>query len=134
MSKFTTITDKALDLVSQVGSNIKDVVPSASKLMQTGVVLGAAKTGGKVAIAFVRRNPVIAVAAALGMGVMAYAANRKRKHEQAGKPIEGRSKRVEARRVGSGAKRASASTTTAAAARNKPRARKSTSTTPSSDE
>lgn len=131
MSKFTTITDKAMDLVSQVGSNMKDVVPSATKLMQTGVALGAAKTGGKVAIAFVRRNPVVAVAAALGMGVMAYAANRKRKQEAAGKPIEGRSKRVEARRVGSGAKRSSSTGTTAA---RKPRARKSTSTTPTADE
>jgi len=129
MSKFTTITDKAMDLVSQVGSNMKDVVPSASKLMQTGVALGAAKTGGKVAIAFVRRNPLIAVAAALGMGVMAYAANRKRKQEDAGQPIEGRSKRVEARRVSSGSKRGGAGT-----AARQPRARKNTSTTPSADE
>ena len=129
MSKFTTITDKALDLVSQVGSNMKVAMPSASKLMQTGVALGAAKTGGKVAIAFVRRNPLIAVAAALGMGVMAYAANRKRKQEQPGQPIEGRSRRVEARRVNSGGKRGGASTASRA-----PRARKTTSTTPTADE
>lgn len=128
MSKFNVITDKALDLVGQAGSSFKHVVPSASKMLQTGVALGAVKTGGRVALSFVRRNPLVSIAAALGVGAVAYAANRKRKQE-AGAPIEGRSRRVEAKRVGNATKRDGSSGTTA----RKPRARKSTDTGASAD-
>ena len=110
MSRFTLITDKALQLVEQVGANVKHIVPSAGKLMQTGMALGAAKTGGRVAVAFVRRNPVVAVTAALGMGILAYAASRKGKQQDAAAPIEGRSKRVEAQRVSGGARRSGTAT------------------------
>jgi hypothetical protein len=41
----------------------------------------------------------VAVAAALGVGVLAYAAHRKRKRDEANAPIEGRSKRIEPKRV-----------------------------------
>ena len=83
MNKLTTITDRAMDLVTQASSSLKHVGPSASKLLQTGAALGAVKTGGRVAVKLVRRNPVVAVAAALGVGVLAYAAHRKRKRDQA---------------------------------------------------
>ena len=87
--------------------------------------MGAVKTGGRVAVKFVRRNPVVAVAAALGVGVLAYAAHRKRKQEALNAPIEGRSKRIEAKRVnGTGKARKTATTRT-------PRARKTT--TPSAE-
>lgn len=120
MSKLTIITDRAMDLVSQAGTSLKQVGPSASKLLQTGAAMGAVKTGGRVAVKFIRRNPVVTVAAALGIGVLAYAAHRKRKRDEANAPIEGRSKRVEAKRVnGTGKTRSS---TTARA----PRARKPT--------
>ena len=99
MSKLTTITDRAMDLVSQAGTSLKHVGPSATKLLQTGAAMGAVKTGGRVAVKFVRRNPVVAVAAALGVGVLAYAAHRKRKRDEAHAPIEGRSKRIEPKRV-----------------------------------
>ena len=99
MSKLTTITDRAMDLVSQAGTSLKHVGPSATKLLQTGAAMGAVKTGGRVAVKFVRRNPVVAVAAALGVGVLAYAAHRKRKRDEANAPIEGRSKRIEPKRV-----------------------------------
>ena len=122
MSKFTTITDRAMDLVSQAGTNLKHVGPGASKLLQTGAALGAVKTGGRVAAKFVRRNPVVAVAAALGVGVLAYAAHRKRRQEALNAPIEGKSKRIEAKRVnGTGKTRKTATASTRA-----PRARKST--------
>ncbi len=119
MSK-TTITDRALELLSQAGDSMKHVGPGASKLMQTGVALGAMRTGSKLAIGLVRRNPVMAVAAAVGVGVMAYAAKRKRDQE-AGAPLEGRSKRVEAKRVTGTTKR---STGPSKAAARKPRARR----------
>ncbi len=99
MSKITTITDRAMDLVSQAGSSLKHVGPSATKLLQTGAAMGAVKTGGRVAVKFARRNPVVAAAAALGVGVLAYAAYRKKQKADANVPIEGRSKRVEAKRV-----------------------------------
>ena len=127
MSKLTLITDRALDLVSQAGSGLKQVGPSASKLLLTGAAVGAVKTGGRVAVKFVRRNPVIAVAAALGVGVLAYAAHRKRKQDALNAPIEGRSRRIEAKRVNGTGK---ARKTTAASTR-APRARKST--TPSAE-
>ena len=127
MSKLTTITDRAMDLVSQAGTSLKHVGPGASKLLQTGAALGAVKTGGRVAAKFVRKNPVVAVAAALGVGVLAYAAHRKRKLEALNAPIEGKSKRIEAKRVnGSGKTRK-----TATASKRAPRARKST--TPSTE-
>lgn len=120
MSKLTTITDRAMDLVSQAGTSLKHVGPSATKLLQTGAAMGAVKTGGRVAVKFVRRNPVIAVAAALGVGVLAYAAHRKRKRDEANAPIEGRSKRIEAKRVnGTGKARKSTASVTRT-----PRARK----------
>ena len=99
MSKITTITDRAMDLVSQAGSSLKHVGPSATKLLQTGAAMGAVKTGGRVAVKFARRNPVVAAAAALGVGVLAYAAYRKKQKADANVPIEGRSKRVEDKRV-----------------------------------
>lgn len=107
MSRLTIITDRALELASHAGNSFRQVVPSADKLLQTGAALGAVKTGAKVARSFVRRNPVIAIAAAAGVGLLAYAAYRKRKHDHAHAPIEGKSKRVEARRV-NGANRSAA--------------------------
>ena len=118
MSRLTVITDRALELATQAGTSLKQAVPSADKLLQTGAALGAVKTGGKVAVAFVRRNPVVAVAAALGVGVLAYAAHRKRKREEQNAPIEGKSKRVEAKRVNGTGKR---SATTARKPRTTPR-------------
>lgn len=106
MSKLTIITDRALELVNQAGSNIrhagsslKHAVPNAGDLLQTGAAIGVAKTGAKTAMKFVRRNPVVAVAAAAGVGLLAYAAYRKRKRDAANAPIEGKARRVEARKV-----------------------------------
>ena len=127
MSKLTIITDRALELVSQAGANLKQVGPGASKLLQTGAALGAVKTGGRAAVKFVRRNPVVAVAAALGVGVLAYAAYRKRRQDESNAPIEGRSRRIEAKRAdGTGRARKTATAPTRAR-----RARKST--TPSAE-
>lgn len=119
MSRLTIITDRAMELASQAGSSLKSAVPSADKLLQTGAALGAVKTGGKLAVGFVRRNPVVSIAAALGVGVLAYAAYRKRKRDAVNAPIEGRSKRIEAKRVNGTGKTRSSTTTTRV-----PRARK----------
>ena len=99
MSKLTTITDRAMELASQAGTSLKHAVPSADKLLQTGAALGVAKTGGKLAVNFVRRNPAVAVATGIGVGLLALVAYRKRKQGQATGAIEGKSRRVEARKV-----------------------------------
>jgi ElaB/YqjD/DUF883 family membrane-anchored ribosome-binding protein len=98
MSRLTIITDRALELASQAGSSLKQVVPSTDKLLQTGVALGAVKTGAKVARGFVRRNPAVAIAAAAGVGLLAFLAYHKRRQDAAHAPIEGKSRRVEARK------------------------------------
>ena len=111
MGRITRITDRALELANQAGTSLKQLSPDADKLLKTGAALGVAKTGGKAALGFARRNPVIAVAAAVGVGVLAYAANRKRKLAALNAPIEGKSKRVEAKRVNGTGKRAGTTTT-----------------------
>lgn len=110
MSKLTIITDRAMDLVSQAGSNLRHAMPDADKLLQTGAALGAIKAGSKVAGNFVRRNPAVVVAAAVGVGVLAYVAYRKRKKQGLDAPIDGKSRRIEAKRVnGNGARTSRAS-------------------------
>ena len=99
MSKFTIITDRAIDFVSQAGANIKHAMPDADKLLQTGAALGAIKAGSRVASGFVRRNPAMVVAAAVGVGVLAYVAYRRRKKAGLDAPIDGKSTRIQARRI-----------------------------------
>ncbi len=105
MSRLTIITDRALELVNQAGDGLKGAMPGAGKLLQTGAALGAVKTGGKVATRFVRRNPAVAVAAAAGLGLLAYAAYRKRTQTEQD-ALEGKSRRIEARKGNSQARRA----------------------------
>ncbi|WP_411833517.1 hypothetical protein [Pseudoxanthomonas mexicana] len=108
MNKLTHLTDRAMSMASHAGSGLKHaVVPNAQKLLQTGAALGAAKTGLKVARGFIRRNPAVAVAAAAGAGLLAYAVYRKRKKDQQHAPIEGDARRIETRK-GNGAARRSA--------------------------
>ena len=111
MTKLTSIPERALDLASLVGDNLRNVgdnlrhsVPSmtqsAGEWLQTGVKLGALKSGARVAGGFVRRNPVLVAAAVAGAGLLWYAAKRRaqRVAEQDEHAIEGASRRVEARR------------------------------------
>ncbi len=113
----STLPGRALKLASQLGDGIRDVVPDkAIGWVETGAALGALKTGSKVATKFVRRNPIITIAAAAGAGLLLYAAKRRALKTQDG-AIEGRSKRIEAKRASpaanasAGAKRARKTTT-----------------------
>ncbi len=102
MGKFDSYGGKVMDLVGQVGDNIRDALPdTAGKWLQTGAALGVAKTGSKAVGGFIRRNPAVAVAAAIGAGVVWYAVHRQRKKQLAegGQVIEGKSRRVEARKA-----------------------------------
>jgi lysozyme family protein len=98
MSTIERLPGRALELATQVGEGIKSRVPDrALQWVETGAAIGAVKTGAKVATKFVRRNPAVAVAAIAGAGLLWYAARRRAKQAEEG-PIEGRSRRVEARR------------------------------------
>ena len=101
MSRLDSISGKVMDLVGQVGDSVRTTLPdTAGKWLQTGAALGAAKTGTKVVGSLIRRNPAVAVATAIGAGVALFAVNRYRKKQQAkGGVIEGKAKRVEARRA-----------------------------------
>ena len=106
MSKLTVITDRALeraleiagnagDGLRQAGNNLRQVAPHAGEWLKTGAAVGAVKTGGKVAGKFVKRNPAVAVVAAVaGLGLLGYAVYRKRKNAQDSGTIEGSAKRI----------------------------------------
>ncbi len=106
MNTLSTLPERALQLATQVGDGIKDRVPDkAIKWIETGAALGVLKTGSRVATKFVRRNPVVAVAAAAGAGLLWYAARRKARQAQDGAAIDGSATRIEARRAGTAGKR-----------------------------
>ena len=127
MTKLTSLPERALDLASLLGDNLRNVgdnlrhsVPSmtqhAGQWLDAGAKLGALKGGARVAGGFVRRNPVLIAAAVAGAGLLWYAAKRRARQAEdelnGQEAIEGSSRRVEARR-GSG-RRASAPGRTAA--------------------
>lgn len=98
-TKLNDLSSKARDLATQVSEGLRDRVPDkAIKWIETGAALGAVKTGGRVAVKFVRRNPVMAVAAAAGAGLLWYAAKRRAAQAEQ-RPIEGSATRVDARRI-----------------------------------
>lgn len=98
MRTLDTFSGKVLELAGQVGDSLKNAIPAgAGKWLQTGAALGMAKTGSRVAGKFIRRNPVMAVAAAAGAGLLWYAARRQARKAQNG-AIEGKATRIEAKR------------------------------------
>ncbi len=100
MNKLDLLPERALDLASQAGDAIRTLGPKASTLLSTGAKLGALKSGAKVGLMVVRRNPVIAVASLAGAGLLWYAARRRaeRARNGEGSTIEGSSRRIEAKK------------------------------------
>jgi len=99
MSRLESLSGRALDLAGSVGDTLRDRVPDrAIKWIETGAALGALKAGSRVATKFVRRNPAVAVAGAVGAGLLLYAVRRQQRksREQA---IEGKATRVEAKKA-----------------------------------
>lgn len=94
MSRFSSLPERALQMAMLA------VPQGASKMLQTGVALGALKTGTRVASSMIRRNPAMAAAAAAGAGVLWYLARRQARRAENG-PIDSTSTRVEARRAAS---------------------------------
>lgn len=101
MSRLDSLPERALELVSQVGDNLRHAVPDgAGKWLDAGVKLGAVKTGARLAGKFVRRNPAAFAAAAAGAGLLWLAARHRAKKAEAGNEGNGssRTKRVDAKR------------------------------------
>ncbi len=96
MSKFEELSDKAMSLVGQAGDSLRHALPStAENWMKTGMAVGVARTGAKVGVGFLRRNPAIVAASAIGVGLVWVAARQYRKKKANG-TIEGTSRRIEA--------------------------------------
>jgi hypothetical protein len=110
MNRIESISERALELASSVGDNVRHALPRAGQLLDAGAKLGVLKSGARVAGTFVRRNPVMIAAAVAGAGLLWYAAHRRAKRAEQGDhaergAIEGSARRVEAKR-GNGARRA----------------------------
>jgi hypothetical protein len=100
MGKLESLTGRALEIAGSVGDTIRDRVPDrAIQWVETGAALGALKTGGRAATKFVRRNPAVAIAGAVGAGLLLYAVRRQQKKRAQGGAIEGKSTRIEARKA-----------------------------------
>lgn len=103
MNRIETISERALELASSVGSNVRHALPRAGELLDAGAKLAVLKKGARVAGGFVRRNPVIVAAAVAGAGLLWYAARRRAKRAERGdsedrEAIEGSARRVDAKR------------------------------------
>ena len=112
MNRIESISERALELASSVGDNMRHALPRAGQLLDAGAKLGVVKTGARVAATFARRNPAVIAAAVAGAGLLWYAARRRAKRAEQGngkgETIEGSARRVEAKR-GDGARRSRSS-------------------------
>jgi len=97
MSRFDRISDRAIGLAGDVGDRLRHAIPEdmgqrlrgalpsrAGGLLETGVALGAMRTGAKVAGGFARRHPAALAAAVAGAGLLWYAARRRKQRQSAG--------------------------------------------------
>lgn len=100
MTKLDMIPERALLLASQVGDNLRQVVPpNAGKWLDAGIKIGALKTSTRLAGKAVLRHPGAVVAVAAGAGALWYLARRRAKQAENGSGDgTSRSTRVEAKR------------------------------------
>lgn len=91
--------ERTLQRLRQLGDELRELVPERARpWIETGAALGALRTGTRVAAGLARRNPLLAVAAAAGAGLLLYAARRQALKARDG-ATAGRSRRIKARRV-----------------------------------
>lgn len=111
MSRFDRISDRALDFAGDVGDRIRHAIPDdmgqrirgalpsrAGGLLETGVALGAMRTGAKAAGGFARRHPAVLAATVAGAGLLWYASHRRRKQQaqaRSGQVHEGSARRLD---------------------------------------
>ena len=109
MSRFDRISDRALDFAGGVGDRVRHAIPTdmgdrlrgalpsrAGGLLETGVALGAMRSGAKVAGGFARRHPAVLAATVAGAGLLWYAAQRRKKQQaRHGSTYEGSARRLD---------------------------------------
>lgn len=109
MTRFDRISDRALDFAGDVGDRIRHAIPDdmgnrlrgalpsrAGGLLETGVALGAMRTGAKAAGGFARRHPAVLAATVAGAGLLWYAAQRRKKQQaRNGHTYEGSARRLD---------------------------------------
>ena len=92
MTRLTSLPERALELASVMGDNLKQAVPTvghhAGKWLETGVKLGALKGGVRVAGGLLRRHPVLVAASVAGAGLLWYAAHRKKVQRENGEAMK----------------------------------------------
>jgi len=99
MNTLSDIAGRAGKFAARIGEGARNHLPGkALDWVETGAALGAMRTGTRVATRFVRRNPVVAVAAVAGAGLLWYAARQRARKTTDAEPIEGAARRVEAKR------------------------------------
>jgi len=116
MNRIESISERALELASSVGDNMRHALPHAGQWLDAGAKLGVLKSGARVAGTFVRRHPAMIAASLAGAGLLWYAAHRRAKrveqgNAKQGKTIEGSARRVEAKRSSDGSRRTRTSRT-----------------------
>lgn len=102
MNRLDALSDRALEIAEALGENVRGVLPRAGELFDAGGKLVVLRTGARTASTFLRRHPVVIVAAIAGAGLVWYGMHRRAKRaqsEEEHEAIEGGAKRVDARRV-----------------------------------
>jgi len=100
-TKLIALPERAMELVERWGGQAMDLVPRADKWLETSAKIGVLKSGSKVAMKFVRRNPVLVAATVAGAGALWLIARKKAKQARNGDgrdAIEGSARRIEAKR------------------------------------
>lgn len=105
----TVLSDRAMGFAGDVGDRLRHAIPDdmgqrlrgaipsrAGGLLETGVALGAMRTGAKVAGGFARRHPAALAAAVAGAGLLWYAAHRRKQQAHApGNTYAGSARRLD---------------------------------------
>ena len=101
-TKLIALPERAMEVAGKWGGEVLELMPQASKWLETGAKLGALKSGTRVATTLVRRHPIAMVATVAAAGAIWYLARRRAKQAQNGdgrEAIEGSARRVEAKRA-----------------------------------
>lgn len=102
MNRLDALSDRALEIAEALGENVRDVLPRAGELFDAGGKLVVLRTGARTASTFLRRHPVVIVAALAAAGLVWYGMHRRAQRARSGEEhqaIEGGAKRVDAKRA-----------------------------------
>lgn len=93
MSRFDELSDRAFQFAEEAVRKLKNA-DLADKVLASGAALSVARGGAKVALKVARRNPLVAAATIAGVGVLAYAAYRRREKLKGGDAVATQARRM----------------------------------------